>query len=72
MEAKEKFDKIEKIYSNEIRKAKKMYYDVEFETFSNDMKKTWFLIYTVIKKQRAKKDIPKVFHDEHRTYNSFF
>ncbi len=71
VEAKEKFDEINKIYSNEIRKAKKLYYDAQFKTFSNDMKKTWSLINTVIKKQRAKNDVPKVFHDEHRTYNSF-
>ena len=48
-----------------------MYYDAQFKTFSNDMKKTWSFINTVIKKQRAKNDVPKVFHDEHRTYNSF-
>ena len=60
MEAKEKFDKINNIYSNEIRKAKKLYYDAQFETFSNDMKKTWSFINTVIKKQRAKNDVSKL------------
>ena len=71
LDAKEKFDVVNKTYSKEVRKAKKVFYDAKFSSFNNDMKKTWSLINTIIKKKKAKNDVPKVFYDEHKTYNSF-
>ena len=70
-DATSKFDFVNKKYNSEIRKAKKDYFDQKFSEFSKDMKKTWSLINTLIKKKKGKNNVPSVFNDGQRSYSNF-
>ena len=50
-----------KIYNKVRRSAKKLYYDKQFEKFSNDSKKTWSVIREVIGSCKQKDQLPNFF-----------
>ena len=56
-------------YRREIRVAKKRYFESKFSEFSNDIKKTWGLINSLVKKQKVRNDVPNIFFDANKSYS---
>jgi hypothetical protein len=50
----EKFKKFRNLYNIILRKSKKLYYDQQFELSKQNLKKTWALLFEVIKKNKHK------------------
>ena len=67
---KRKWREINGIYQNKVRKAKKEYYNAKFLEFSNDIKKTWSMINSLINKRKHKESLPGVFFDEIKSYEN--
>ena len=63
-----KFKSYNSVYRSLIRKAKFNYYHEKFQEFSNDMKKTWKIINSIIATKKSSHDIPSTFYDGNMSY----
>lgn len=61
---------INSLYQKKIRDAKKSFYNAKFTEFSNDMKKTWTLINSIISRKKHRESLPKIFFDEIKSYEN--
>lgn len=59
--AKNKFNEASRIYKAAVRVAKKDYYSIKFDEYSKDMKKTWEMINTLVRKNKKSSSIPNLF-----------
>ena len=69
--AKNKFNEASRIYKAAVRVAKKDYYSIKFDEYSKDMKKTWEMINTLVRKNKKSSSIPNLFQDENKNYTTF-
>lgn len=69
--ANSRFKAVSRSYKSEVRRAKREYYHKKFTEYSNDIKKTWQTINTLIKKSKKTNSIPSLFKDEFRKYETF-
>lgn len=60
---------LNRLYQNKLRKAKKDYYHNKFLELSNDIKKTWTLINSVINGRKHKESLPNIFYDDIKSYS---
>ena len=70
-ESKNKFIESSRIYKAAVREAKRNYYSNKFNEHSKDMKKTWEIINTLIKKGKKTHSIPGLFQDSNKDYSTF-
>ncbi len=69
--AENKFKCLNNKFKKLARKEKKKYYHERFEDCVSDIRKTWSLINSIVKKKKCKNDVPCVFTDEQKSYNTF-
>ena len=69
--AKNKFNEASRIYKAAVRVAKKEYYSCKFNEYSKDMKKTWEIVNTLVRKNKKSHSIPNLFQDENKNYSTF-
>ena len=69
--AENKFKCLNNKFKKLARKEKKKYYHERFEDWFSDIRKTWSLINSIVKKKKCKNDVPCVFTDEQKSYNTF-
>ena len=65
----DRYKTYKKVYRMLIRKAKNSYYESKFRECSNDMKKTWNIINSIIKSKKSEGDLPNTFYDGNISYN---
>ena len=56
-------------FRREIRLAKKRYFEFKFSEYSNDVKKTWSLLNSLIKKHKVQNDVPSIFFNENNSFS---
>ena len=59
---------LNRLYQNKLRKAKKDYYHSKFLELSNDIKKTWTLLNSIINGKKHKESLPNIFYDDIKSY----
>ena len=69
--AENKFKCLNNKFKKLARKEKKKYYHERFEDCVTDIRKTWSLINLIVKKKKCKNDVPCVFTDAQKSYNTF-
>jgi hypothetical protein len=69
--ARNRFEEASRVFKRSVRKAKNDYYEQKFKEYSQDMKKTWETINTLVKKKKKSNSVPSLFTDEFRNYTTF-
>ena len=69
--AKNRFNEASRVFKCRVREAKREYYEKKFKEYSQDMKKTWQTINTLVKKKKKTNSVPSLFKDEFRNYTTF-
>ena len=66
-----KFKSINSTFKRLARKEKKKYYHDQFNNYVTDIRKTWSLINSLVRKKSCKNDVPCIFTDNQRSYSNF-